>query len=94
MNDGDLSAVEHGNLAFAVGDLDVVVDAENVNVASLSEEDFCFGWVCRVGLVVHCQATDPYVVSAGNDKERWRLVVLDPIWHREAQSHKRVLRAT
>ena len=84
---GDLLTVVFGNLALGVVDLYIVVNAEDMDLASL-------GGVCRVGLVVHCQATDPSVVLAGNDKERWRLVVLDPVWHREPQSHKRVLRAT
>ena len=94
MNHGDLMAVEIGNLAFNVVDLDTVVNTEDVDAAALAEEDFSFGWVCRVCLVVHCQACDFEVVLAGNDKERWRLVVFDGVWNGESQSHNWVLGST
>ena len=93
MNHGHLFTIVKANLAQGVGDLDTVVNSEHVDFASLSEEDFCFGWVCRVGLIVHCQAFDPDEVSTGNDKKRWGLVVLDPVWHRKTQSNKRILRS-
>ena len=93
MNHSHLSTIVKANLAQGVGDLDTVVNSEHVDFASLSEEDFCFGWVCRVGLIVHCQAAHPEVVSTGNDKKRWGLVVLDPVWHRKTQSNKRILRS-
>ena len=83
MNDGDLLTVELGNLALAVVDLDAVVNAEHVDLASLTEENFILGWICSVCLVVHCQALDSNVVLASKDKESRRLVILDVIWHRE-----------
>ena len=58
MNDGDLLTVVLGNLALAVVDLDAVVNTEHDDIASLAEENFILGWVCRVCLVVHCQAGD------------------------------------
>ena len=91
MNDGDLLTVVFGNLALGVVDLYFVVNAEHMDLASLAEEDFCLGGICRVGLVVHCQDTHYVPVLDGKDKESWSLVVLDPIWHREPQSHHWVL---
>ena len=93
MNHGHFLTVVKANLALDILNFDTVVNSEDVDLATFSEEDFCFGWVCRVGLIVHCQALDLVVVSTGNDKKRWGLVVLDPVWHRKTQSNKRILRS-
>ena len=90
---GDLLTVVFGNLALGVVDLYIVVNAEDMDLASLAEKDFCLGGVCRVGLVVHGQALDHEVVLDGKDKESWSLVALDPVWHRKTQSNKRILRS-
>lgn len=91
MNHGHLLTVERGNLALVVGDLDALVNTEHEDTATLAEEDFCFGWVSCVCLVVHCQACDSHVILAGKDKECWCLVVFDPVRHCESQCHHEIL---
>lgn len=93
MNDSDLLTAELGNLALAVIDPDAVVNTEHMNAASFCEENFFTGWICRICLVVHSNTVDSRVVLACKDKDSWSLVVLHPLWHREAQRHCWILRA-
>ena len=87
VNNGNIFTVVFGNFALSVLNLYIFLNAEDINLASLGEEDFFLGGICRVILVVHCQAWHRKVVLDGKDKESWSLVVLDLVWHREPQSH-------
>ena len=87
VNNGNIFTVVFGNFALSVLDLYIFLNAEDIDLASLGEEDFFLGGICRVSFVVHCQAWHRIVVLDGKDKESWSLVVLDPVWHREPQSY-------
>ena len=56
VNNGNVLTVVFGNFALSVLDLYIFLNAEDIDLASLGEDDFFLRGICRVSLVVHCQA--------------------------------------